>query len=98
MEEIFTVRIPTEYSIRTTMSGVSLHFDNKDVLHLTDEKFAKVVQTNRVQIPFYAIEEIIQKKANMTQVKLINDSRLTINSKHGMRLFKFLYTDENEKF
>lgn len=93
MTDFFTIRLVGDYSEQWTPESVNLKFPTGDNLILSHQEYSKILPNLKMNIPFSNIKEIIQRKANCTRVILENGS-VTVNSKYGLRLFKFLNNDD----
>jgi hypothetical protein len=88
--DLITVRLAGNYSEEWTDGNATLKFESGDVLTLPKEKYRKVIHNLKFNFCFSDIKEVIQKKATQTRVVFKSGDSITVNSKYGMRFFKFL--------
>ena len=93
MTEFITVRVSGNYVPEKDGDTVKVRFENGDSIRVPNRAFKR----KKVNIPLEKISEIRQKKANVTRLLLTDGDSITVNSKNGLRLFKFLndVTDED---
>jgi hypothetical protein len=88
--DYFTVRICGDYTESWSNDTVTLKFATGDTYTMTQQEYSVALIHLKLKIRYDNLDEIIQKKANVTKLKLKDGNSITVNSKYGLRLFKFL--------
>lgn len=88
--DYFTVRITGDYTESWSNDTVTLKFATGDTFTMTQKEYSVALTHLKLNIRYDNLDEIIQKKADVTKLKLKDGNSITVNSKYGLRLFKFL--------
>lgn len=93
--DYFTIRIIGDYTESWSADKVTLKFVTGDTLTLTHQEYSAALKNLKLHIKYENLDEIVQKKANVTKLKLKDGNSITVNSKYGLRLFKFLNGEDD---
>lgn len=93
--DYFTIRIIGDYTENWSADMVTLKFVTGDTMTLTHEEYQVALKHLKLNVKYDNLDEIIQKKANVTRLKLKDGNSITVNSKYGLRLFKFLNGEDD---
>jgi O-glycosyl hydrolase len=96
MTDFFTVRVPKNYTKEFYDNFVVARYENNDRVVFDSSYEKQFNRSQRFKIQFSDIAEVRQKTAKISQVITKSGTQLTVNSKNGVRLFKFLNTDSKD--